>query len=206
MIAYIKALILLFITFAKLALFNFGGGFVMITLIQDEIVKYGWLSIEEFSNVIAISQMTPGAVAINTATYIGYQVAGILGAIITSLAIPVPSFFIVLLISPILLKYKDHGLHKMIFYGIRAVVVGLILNAAIVVAKTPFFKENWLQIKQIYASTSLPKWMQNVNLGSIAIFVVSLVLIVKYKWNPILVILLAGGLGILVFSVLPLIF
>jgi chromate transporter len=193
----IELLIDLFITFAKLALFNFGGGFVMISLIQGEILANDWLSLQEFNNVIAISQMTPGAIAINTATYVGYKIAGVMGAIVTSLAIPIPSFFIVLILSPILLKYKDHGINKMIFYGIRPIVVALIINAAVTVAKTPFFIDSALSIARLI------NWnthLKPFNLGSIGISLMSLYLIVKVKLNPIVVIFIAALLGMVLFS------
>jgi chromate transporter len=193
----LELLIDLFITFAKLALFNFGGGFVMISLIQGEILANDWLSLQEFNNVIAISQMTPGAIAINTATYVGFKIAGVLGALVTSLAIPIPSFFIVLILSPILLKYKEHGLNKMIFYGIRPIVVALIINAAVTVAHTPFFIDSAMSIDRLIAWNPI---LKPINLGSIGISLLSLYLIVKVKLNPILVIFLAAGLGMLVFS------
>lgn len=188
----------LFVTFARVALFNFGGGFVMISLIGQEIIGHNGFGIsqEEFSNIIAISQITPGAIAINTATFVGYKIAGILGSIVATLAIPVPSFLIVALVSPILIKYHDHKLNKMIFYGIRAVVVGLIINAAYIVSKTPFFAENYQLLKNL----KLPLNLEMLNFGSIGIFLISLFLLKKYKLNPILVIFIAAILGIVIFQ------
>lgn len=188
----------LFVTFARVALFNFGGGFVMISLIGQEIIGHNGFGIsqEEFSNIIAISQITPGAIAINTATFVGYKIAGILGSIVATLAIPVPSFLIVALLSPILIKYHDHKLNKMIFYGIRAVVVGLIINAAYIVSKTPFFAENYQLLKNL----KLPLNLEMLNFGSIGIFLISLFLLKKYKLNPILVIFIAAILGIVIFQ------
>jgi chromate transporter len=191
-------LLRLFLTFAKVALFNFGGGFVMISLIGNEIIGPQGFNItpEEFSNIIAVSQMTPGAVAINTATYVGYKIAGISGALVATLAIPIPSFIIVTFVSPVLIKYKDHKLNKMIFYGIRAVVVGLIINAAVIVAKTPFFVNNYQLLKNI----NLPFDLSLLNFGSIGIFLISLFLLKKYKMNPIVVIFIAAILGIVIFN------
>ena len=96
MIEFIKDLLDLFFTFMKLALFNYGGGFALIPLIEHELLRTNWLSLEAFNSVIAISQITPGSIAINTATYIGYKVAGVRGAVVASLAIPIPGFIIVL--------------------------------------------------------------------------------------------------------------
>ncbi|QVK19535.1 chromate transporter [Mycoplasmatota bacterium] len=202
-------LLRLFFTFAKIALFNFGGGFVMISLIRQEIVGASGFGLTdfEFSNIIAISQMTPGAIAINTATYVGYKIAGVLGAVFATIAIPIPSFFIVIFLSPILVKYKEHHLNKMIFYGIRAVVVGLIINAAIIVSRTPFFayenKEKEIysrfQLIKIFKNVHLPDFISHLNVGSIGIFLISLLLLIKYKMNPILVIFISACLGVLIF-------
>lgn len=200
----------LFFTFAKISLFNFGGGFVMISLIGREIIESGWFTQGEFNNVIAVSQMTPGAVAINTATYVGYKINGIYGSVFATLAIPIPSFLIVIFISPILVKYKEHPLNKMIFYGIRAVVVGLIINAAIIVAKTPFYayegKDNNItiysrfQIIELFNNLNLPTYLNLLNIGSIGIFLTSLLLLLKFKLNPILVIIISAILGIIIFN------
>ncbi len=205
----IGLLLRLFFTFSKIALFNFGGGFVMISLIEQEMVGatgFGLTELE-FSNIIAISQMTPGAIAINTATYVGYKISGVLGAAFATLAIPIPSFFIVIFISPILVKYKEHPLNKMIFYGIRAVVVGLIINAAIIVSKTPFFAYedeakgiySRFQLVRIFKQFKLPQFLNLLNLGSLFIFMISFFLLIKYKMNPIFVILISAILGILIF-------
>ncbi len=199
--------VLLFFTFAKIALFNFGGGFVMISLIEQEITKPPFnISQMEFGNIIAISQMTPGAIAINTATYVGYKIGGLLGSLIATIAIPIPSFFIVLFVSPLLIKYKDHPINKMIFYGIRAVVVGLIINAAIIVSKTPFFayenqKNKVFSRFQILKDFDLPFNLDLINVGSIGIFIISIILLKKFKLNPIMVIIIAGILGIIIFGV-----
>jgi len=203
----IKLLRLLY-AFMKIALFNFGGGYVMISLIENEVVGPSGFGITptEFANIIAVSEMTPGPISINTATYVGFKIAGVLGSLVATLAIPIPSFFIVVFLSPILAKYKDHPLNKMIFYGLRAVVVGLIFNAAIILLKTPFFayddaKNLVYSNMQLFKDFNLPFNLNLLNFGSIGIFIVSLVLILKYKINPILVILLSGLLGIIIFSI-----
>lgn len=193
-------LLKLFYTFVKVALFNFGGGFVMITLIRTEILNQGWLDELEFNQIIAVSQITPGAIAINTATYVGFEIAGLVGALFSTLAIPIPSFLIVIFISPILIKYKEHPLNKMIFYGIRAVIVGLILNAAIVVAKTPFLQASGYSLSNLFHGAHLPEFISILNLGSLVIFGCSMFLLLKYKLNPILVLIVSGVLGIIIFA------
>jgi len=203
----IKLLKLLY-TFMKIALFNFGGGYVMISLIENEVVGPNGFGITpaEFANIIAVSEITPGPISINTATYVGYKIAGVLGSLVATLAIPIPSFFIVVFLSPILAKYKDHPLNKMIFYGLRAVVVGLIFNAAFILVKTPLFAyddaKNLIFCNlQLLRDFDLPFNLNLINFGSIGIFIVSLILILKLKLNPILVILISGLLGIIIFSI-----
>lgn len=206
MIEFIKLIIELFLRFMKLSFFNYGGGFALIPLIAHELEITAWLTLEEFNNVIAISQITPGAVAINTATYVGYRIAGVAGALAASLAIPVPSYFLVLFLSPFLMRNKEHPMYKMVFYGVRPVVVGLIINAAITVSRDPFFREGALQVKEWFGD--MPDWLSglsNVNLGSIFIFLISLYLVFKTKINPIFILVIAGAISLVLFQwIIPL--
>lgn len=187
----------LFLAFLKISFFNFGGGFAMISLIKKEIIANHWLSSSEFVNIIAISQITPGAVAINTATFVGYKIAGFIGAVVCTIAIPVPTLFFSLIISGFLLKFNEHPLKKMIFYGIRPVIVGLIVDAAILVSETSIFKTQ-LSANGIFNILKQP--LQILNLGSILILALVLVSLIKYKINPILIIIGSGILGIIIFS------
>ena len=125
----------LFWAYLKIGLFGFGGGYAMLSLIQHEaveVVHYGesqpWLTPTEFTDIVAISQMTPGPIGINSATYVGYVAAGnsIWGSIIATFAVCLPSFILVLLVSRFILKHKDNITIKSIFSGLRPVVVGLI--------------------------------------------------------------------------------
>ena len=107
----------LFYTFFKIGLFGFGGGYAMLSMIQGEVVtRYGWLTAQEFTDIVAISQMTPGPIGINSATYVGYTTIadcygtsyGILGSIIATFAVVLPSFLLMLTISKFFLKYQKH--------------------------------------------------------------------------------------------------
>lgn len=189
-------LIRLFLLFIKVALFNFGGGFAMIPLISAELEQYQWLTSQEFMNIIAISQMTPGAIAINTSTFVGFRVAGIFGAIVSTLAIPLPSTILVIFLYPVLDKNKNHPLVKMVFYGLRPVVAGLIVAAVFFVGNTAlissgFIDESFIEI--------IKNPLQSINFGSVAIVIVGFILITKTKINPILLMLLAAIVGILIF-------
>lgn len=167
----------------KIGLFSFGGGYAMIPLIQKEIESHGWLSASEFVDIIAISEMTPGPVAVNSATFVGYKAAGLLGGVIATFGVALPSMVLVLIVSRYFFKFQDHPLNKMIFYGIRPIVVGLIFSAAIFVAQTAFFKEG-------------ATFLSIIDLKSIIIFLITLICLIKFKINPIAMIILAGILGV----------
>lgn len=182
----------LFFSFVKIGLFSFGGGYAMIPLIQKEIESHEWLSASEFVDIIAISEMTPGPVAVNSATFVGYKAAGVLGGIIATFGVALPSVVLVLIVSRYFFRFQDHPLNKMLFYGIRPVIVGLIFSAAVIVAQTAFFKEDIV----FNLSYILKNFLYVINFKSILIFAVSLICLVKFKINPILMIIIAGILGV----------
>ncbi|MFP4478084.1 MAG: chromate transporter [Candidatus Izemoplasmatales bacterium] len=192
----ILILIRLFLLFIKVALFNFGGGFAMIPLISAELEQYQWLTSQEFMNIIAISQMTPGAIAINTSTFVGYQVGGILGAVVSTLAIPLPSMILVIVLYPVLDRHKNHPLVKMVFYGLRPVVAGLIIAAVFFVGQTAVINSGYIDQSFIEI---IKNPFESLNFGSIAIAIVGFFLILKTKINPILLMVLAAFVGILIF-------
>ena len=145
----------LFWAYLKIGLFGFGGGYAMLSLIQHEaveVVHYGesqpWLTPTEFTDIVAISQMTPGPIGINSATYVGYVAAGnsIWGSIIATFAVCLPSFILVLLVSRFILKHKDNITIKSIFSGLRPVVVGLIASAALLLMNKENFPDYTISI------------------------------------------------------------
>ncbi len=120
----------LFITFFKIGAFTFGGGYAMLPLIQREVVeKNEWLTMEEFIDILAIAEVTPGPVAINTSTYVGYKTAGFKGAIFCTLGTVLPSFTIILLIAKYFWEYRQNVMIEKIFLGIRPAVAALIFSA-----------------------------------------------------------------------------
>ena len=169
----------LFLTYLKIGLFGFGGGYAMLSFIQNEIVnKHQWISVSDFTDIIAVSQMTPGPISINTATYVGYTVTGsVWGSVVATAAICIPSFILVLLISYFYEKFKSNKVVEAVFAGIRIVVVGLIASAAIMLINKQTFID--------YIS-----WI---------IFSVTFILVKYVKLNPILVIILAGIAGYLIY-------
>ncbi|NLL71831.1 MAG: chromate transporter [Epulopiscium sp.] len=184
--------ITLVLTFFKLGLFSFGGGYAMIPLIEKEIEKHGWMTATEFSNIIAIAEMTPGPIAVNSATFVGYKTAGLFGGIVATIGVALPSLLLILLVSQIFFTYQNHPVNKMIFYGIRPVIVGLITTATVFVGRTAFF--NWEVPFQ-----GIKDLLGFLNFGSIVICIISLIAMIRYKVHPILMIGISALMGIILF-------
>ncbi len=186
----------LFYTFLKIGLFGFGGGYAMLSLIQGEVVtRHNWISSSEFTDIVAISQMTPGPIGINSATYIGYTAIvnagysheiGILGSILATFAVVLPSFILMLTISKFLLKYKKHPLVESVFKGLRPAVVGLLAAAALLLMTPENFSSPDTNLYQFIISVTL--------------FVAAFVGARFYKVNPILMIVICGIVGAIAYS------
>lgn len=171
----IKKLFGIFYTFLKIGAFTFGGGYAMIPLIQKETVeKNKWVSDDDILEIVAIAESTPGPISVNAATFIGYKVAGFFGAFAATLGLILPAFIIMFLLSFVLRKIKDNKIVQYAFFGIRAGVLALILNALI-------------------------KMYKQVNKTFIAymIMILSLLLTVLLNLNAIIVIVLCGVIGLL---------
>lgn len=177
----------LFYTFFKIGLFGFGGGYAMLSMIQGEVVtRYEWISSQEFTDIVAISQMTPGPIGINAATYVGFTSTGsIWGSVIATFAVVLPSFILMLTISKFFLKYQKHPVVESIFNGLRPAVVGLLASAALVLMNVENFSS---PTKDTYSF-----------IVSIIIFLVAFIGTRKYKANPILMIIACGIAGLLLY-------
>ena len=185
----------LFITFSKIGIFNFGGGYAMISLIQDEVVnKHHWLTTTEFTDIIAISQSTPGPIGINAATYTGYTAvinagypewAAVLSAVMTSLSIMWLPFILMISISKYLIRHKDSLAVANIFTMLRPTVLGLILAAAIMLMNVENFGSPTDSTFEFIVSCT--------------IFILSFVGTRMYKVHPILMILLCGLAGLIIY-------
>ena len=134
-------LISLFLLFLFIGAYNFGGGYAMIPLIISMVVdKYGWIGMNDFINFVTISQITPGPIAINLATFVGYTVGnGVIGSIITTMAVVLPSFILITLIVFFMQKFKDNVHIKNFFVGIRPIVLGLIASSCVAVIDSDFY-------------------------------------------------------------------
>lgn len=168
----------LFLTFFKIGLFSFGGGYAMLPLIKEEVVvKNLWLSLGEFTDIIAISQVTPGPIAINSATYIGYTATNsVWGSALATLGVSLPSFIIMTLISMFFVKFKENKYVEYAFKGIRPTVIGLIAAAALLLINKSIFID--------YKSIIL----------FLGVFIASL-----KKVDPILLIVIVGILGVILY-------
>ena len=132
----------LFSTFFKIGMFTFGGGYAMISLMQKEVVdNKKWISEEDMSDMIVISESTPGPISVNVATFVGYKVAGVLGSFAATLGLIVPSFLIIVLLAQVLDKLQGNEIFQNAFFGIRAAVIALILktflNNSLLLKKVP---------------------------------------------------------------------
>lgn len=172
-----STLLQLIITFFKIGAFSFGGGYAMLPLIEEEIIHtHNWLTSTEFIDIIAVSEMTPGPIAINSATFIGYKIAGVLGSAVATIGVVLPSFIVMSIIFHFLTRFKNSPYVDWIFRGIRPIVLGLIAAAAVSVAKSTF-----------------------IDIKSVLIAALLFYLVAFRKFNPILAIVLAGTLGILLY-------
>ncbi|MHB1125872.1 MAG: chromate transporter [Bacillota bacterium] len=130
-------IITLFLTFFRIGAFSFGGGYAMIPLFEKELVTiHGWLNLGQLAEVLAISQMTPGPISINAATYVGYKVAGIPGSMAATLGLIAPSAIIVLIIARFFVRFQEHQIIQGVLKGLRPVAVALIIVAGIQLGRT----------------------------------------------------------------------
>ncbi|MBE6660759.1 MAG: chromate transporter [Ruminococcaceae bacterium] len=184
----------LFLTFLQIGAVSFGGGYAMISLIREKVLMHGWLTEEELLNMIAVSESTPGPIAVNMATFVGSTQGGILGSALATLGVVLPSFMIILIIAALirnLLKYK--GVQAFLG-GIRPCVVGLILATALTMLMSTLFT-----FKNV-DSTVIPDVRGLIIFSVIAAIAVISKKIRKKPLSPILLILISAGLGMLTYS------
>ena len=177
----------LFLSFLQIGLFSFGGGYAAMPLIQGQVVTaHGWLSMSEFTDLITISQMTPGPIAVNSATFVGIKIAGIPGALIATLGCILPSCIIVTVIAKLYLKYREMDMLQGVLNSLRPAVVAMIASAGISILITAF----WASSASIALAGT--KW------SLVVIFAICVVLLQKVKMNPIWVMVAAGVMKVAV--------
>lgn len=184
----VAMLIKLFISFLKIGLFSFGGGYAALPIIQEEVVDLNnWLSLSEFNDLITISQMTPGPIAINSATFVGTRLAGLPGALAATLGCVLPSAIIVGTISYFYKKYKNLDAMTNVLYFLRPAIVSMILIAGIQILRTAFFAGDTIAFA-------------NFDYLMVGIFALSLLAMFKLKTDPIKIMLASGGVYLLISS------
>ena len=178
-------------SFLMIGLFSFGGGYGMLSVIQGEVVtRHAWLTAAEFTDIVAVSQMTPGPIGINSATYVGYtavlnatgsEALAVLGSFTASFAVMLPSVVLMLIVSRFFMKYSKHKNVENVFRLLRPAVVGLIASAALLLMTEENFGSP--------TETPLQFWV------SVALFVAAFVAMKFFKVSPILILILAGAFG-----------
>lgn len=191
----------LFWVFFQIGLFGFGGGYAMLSLIQAEVVNhYRWITESQFTEIVAISQMTPGPIGINSATYIGYTVTGsVWGSALSTFAVMLPSFILVLTISFFFARFRRNKYVEAIFVGVRPATVGLIASAALVLSLRPMGFLLLMQHPELVSLNDLVVRDNFIDWKSILLFVLGFVATLRKKISPILIIVLAGVAGLLLY-------
>ncbi len=181
----------LFLTFLKIGAFTFGGGYAMLPLIQEEVIKNNWASMEELINFVAVSESTPGPFAINMATYVGNVQGGVLGSLFATLGVVVPSFVIILIVAKFYEKFKTNRIVAGCMTGLKSAVIGLIAAALISMAKAVFVPDGFGNIDVTEVSVSL------------GIYAAMTFLSFKVKLHPIVVIAISAVAGVAMMVINP---
>lgn len=171
------------ITFFKLGLVSFGGGYAMIPLIQTELTNHHWLNVGKFTDMIAVSAMAPGPIASNTATIVGFKLDGIWGAVDACVGVTLPSLLLILIVGQLFFKFQEHKVVKAAFYGLRPTIIGVIAFAAIKFA----------------ISNGIIGGSSFIDIKSAILLVAAFILLVKTKLHPAYLILASGLVGIILF-------
>ncbi|MDO4546302.1 MAG: chromate transporter [Bacillota bacterium] len=181
----------LFTMFARIGLFSFGGGLAMLPLIFQSVQEFGVMSYREFSDLVALSQVTPGPIAVNAATFVGFNYAGLPGAAIATFGVCLPSFVLMLIVLKFIEKFNESRGIQGAFAGIRPVTVGLIGAAVIFVSETVLVNGALIS-EQLFTGG-----IEYFNLIPMAIFAVTILLVGVFKMRPIKIMIIMGVAGAL---------
>lgn len=175
----------LFSTFFLIGLFSFGGGYAIIPVIQTEVVeRHGWMTAQQFSDIVAVAGMSPGPIATNSAIFVGYHQSGVMGAIVSAAGMVMPSLLLILAIGAVFYKFHKNFFVRSAFYGLRSVITALIVYAAILFAASNGFFASWS-----WHSASI-----------VLIFAASLAALIYFRIHPVYVILLSGLVGVTLYG------
>ena len=182
----------LFWTFFQIGAVSFGGGYAMLPLIRDQVLSHGWLTEEEILNMVAVSESTPGPIAVNLATFIGSSQAGILGSLLATLGVVLPSFIIILLIAAVIQNFMQYKGVQAFLRGVRPCIIALILGTAITL-----FINTLFSIDDSGMSADIRGL---IILGILVLIGFAGKKILKKKPSPIIMILISAGLGMALYS------
>lgn len=175
----------LFWSFFQIGLFSFGGGYAALPLIQDQVVTgHHWLTMKEFADVITISQMTPGPIAINSASFVGVKVGGVFGAMVATLGCVLPSLIIVLCLAYFYYRYRNLSTVQGVLNGLRPAVVAMIAAAGFALVELAIWTTGKFNLN-----------ISTIDVAAVLLFIVGLVILRKWKVNPILIMVGAGIIG-----------
>jgi len=182
----------LLFSFMKIGLFSFGGGYAAVPLIQSEIVELKhWLDMKEFVNLVTIAELTPGPIALNSATFVGQKIAGFPGAIVATIGCILPSLIIVLILSYLYMKFHNISTIQSVLTGLRPAVVSMIAAAGLSILILALFNESMKNIK-----------LEDFRMVELVLFCIGLFLLRKYKVNAIWIIFGSGIVGTIVYLII----
>lgn len=181
----------LFWSFFQIGLFSIGGGYAAMPLIQEQVVDlHSWLTMTQFADIITIAEMTPGPIAINSATFVGIQVCGLPGAIVATLGCIFPSCIIVMTLAYIYYRFRGLNIVQGVLAGLRPAVIAMIASAGLS-----------LLIMSVYGQRTLPENLAGIDVIAVAIFVAGCFILRRWKPNPLLVMAGSGVAGVLLYSI-----
>ena len=186
----------LFFTFLKVGAFAFGGGYAMLSLIGDSVLKYGWMTEEELLNFVGVETVIPGPIAVNMATYIGYEEGGFLGALLATVGVVLPSFLIILIVAALIKNLLKYPPVKAFISSMRPALGGLILSVAVTMALTVFFG-----IDTVSTVNFSFDWKTLVVLSVVIAIPVAWKRIKKKEFSSILLVIISGVMGMLLFGI-----
>ena len=181
----------LFWSFFQIGLFSIGGGYAAMPLIQNQVVElHSWLTMTQFADIMTIAEMTPGPIAINSATFVGIQIAGIPGALVATLGCVFPSCIIVMTLAYVYYRFRGLSMVQGVLGGLRPAVIAMIASAGIS-----------LLLMALYGQKTWPADLSAINFISLAIVAVGFFILRKWKTNPIYVMAGAGVAGVILYSI-----
>lgn len=192
----------LFIAFAKVGLLGYGGGLAIVRLIYDSVQPFIDMTPEQFANIVAIAQITPGPVSLNTATYVGFESAGLAGAIVASFGVALPTFILVSIVARAVQKFRNSTVVNGAIQGIRPITIGLVASAIVTLAAPSIAGEGRLGtglagMLGAAGDSGVLRLLQEspVDVISVLILITTVILVARYKKSPFIVLLIMGCIG-----------